>query len=322
MPKLIDLTGKTFGELTVLSRMENLILKSGKPRTKWLCKCSCGKETIVSSQSLTQGTTVSCGCVAKQKRREGKMKVDDLTGQRFGRLTVLNRCDILVYESGATKTKWHCRCDCGKEVDVFRTGLLSGKTKSCGCYRSERTHERVMKDLRDKTFGKLTAIEIICRHRTQNIWRCQCACGNVCKVPTGHLLSGHTTSCGCDKTSRGEAATVEILEENFIKFKREYSFEDLRSARGGRLRFDFAIFDGDILKCLVEYQGPQHYKEVRWHNFGSMQREETDELKRMYCRDHGIKLYEIRYDENVEYRLMEIIIDNFAIYENSVPSLA
>lgn len=320
MPKFIDLTGKIFGELTVIKRAEDLVLKSGKPRTQWLCKCSCGNESVVSSQSLMQGTTVSCGCVGKQKRQEGRLKATDLTGKRFGRLVVLGRCPVLTYESGATKTKWRCQCDCGKEIEAFRTGLISGRTKSCGCYRSERTHERIAKDLQNKHFGKLTAIKIVGKYRSQNVWECRCACGNICKVTSGHLTSGHTTSCGCDKTSRGEETAVKILEENFIKYKREYSFEDLRSIRGGRLRFDFAIFDNDKLKCLIEYQGPQHYRKILWHNFGAMQREETDDQKRKYCQSRNIKLYEIRYNENIEYRLMEIIIDNFAIYENSVPS--
>lgn len=56
------------------------------------------------------------------------MKTDDITGRRFGRLTVIR------YVGGS---KWECVCDCGntKSVDGFR--LKSGKTQSCGCKRKE-----------------------------------------------------------------------------------------------------------------------------------------------------------------------------------------
>lgn len=63
---------------------------------------------------------------------------DDLTGQRFGRWTVLFQSKSK-FKSRATM--WHCRCDCGNERDISRTNLVQGKTKSCGCYRKELSHQ-------------------------------------------------------------------------------------------------------------------------------------------------------------------------------------
>jgi len=63
--------------------------------------------------------------------------IKDLAGQRFGRLVVL-------YDTGERKcgrVVWHCRCDCGNEVDVVSSYLVSGNTRSCGCYQRERTAE-------------------------------------------------------------------------------------------------------------------------------------------------------------------------------------
>ncbi len=57
-------------------------------------------------------------------------KVIDLTGKRFGRLTVLNRA-----ENHGIHPSWHCRCDCGKETKVAGQHLRNGTTKSCGCLR-------------------------------------------------------------------------------------------------------------------------------------------------------------------------------------------
>lgn len=60
--KIIDLTGKTFGELTVIKRHGTHIRPSGKKVVTWLCKCSCGKEKVVVGYALKNGSTKSCGC--------------------------------------------------------------------------------------------------------------------------------------------------------------------------------------------------------------------------------------------------------------------
>jgi hypothetical protein len=57
----------------------------------------------------------------------------DLTGQRFGRLTVLSRA------MGRKRAAWHCRCDCGGSSISPTSSLRSGRSQSCGCLQSERT---------------------------------------------------------------------------------------------------------------------------------------------------------------------------------------
>ena len=68
MSALIDLTGKTFGKLTVIGRGEND--KQCKPR--WLCMCNCGNPNIllINGQSLRVGKTISCGCSKKSKPKK------------------------------------------------------------------------------------------------------------------------------------------------------------------------------------------------------------------------------------------------------------
>lgn len=124
-PVAEDLAGQVFGELTVLERAE-----SNGGRTRWKCRCSCGKETVVTARNLKAGRTKSCGC--RKYIRDSHH--EDLTGRRFGRLTAL-------YETGEEKEKssilWHCRCDCGNEIDVPESGLIYGNCKSCGCLKKE-----------------------------------------------------------------------------------------------------------------------------------------------------------------------------------------
>lgn len=64
----------------------------------------------------------------------------DLTGRRFGRLTVIARA-----ASRDKNLRWHCRCDCGKETVVVGVSLRGGATKSCGCKRIESSRERALR---------------------------------------------------------------------------------------------------------------------------------------------------------------------------------
>ena len=57
--KKLDLTGQRYGRLTVLAPAENI-----GSRTAWLCRCDCGRETVVRTNRLRSGHTSSCGCAA------------------------------------------------------------------------------------------------------------------------------------------------------------------------------------------------------------------------------------------------------------------
>lgn len=63
--KYVDLTGKKFNRLTVLSREENKKENSGS-KSRWLCQCECGKTTIVTGTRLRTGKTKSCGCFQRE----------------------------------------------------------------------------------------------------------------------------------------------------------------------------------------------------------------------------------------------------------------
>ena len=70
--KLIDLTGKKFGRLTVVRRAQDKIQDNGRHRVMWECMCECGKRTIVNGDNLKRGTTQSCGCYADELVKEAK----------------------------------------------------------------------------------------------------------------------------------------------------------------------------------------------------------------------------------------------------------
>ena len=73
----------------------------------------------------------------------GKLK--DLTGQRFGRLVVIERAENFILPSGQPQTAWLCRCDCGNILKTRSLSLTTGTTKSCGCLAKELRVARMKK---------------------------------------------------------------------------------------------------------------------------------------------------------------------------------
>lgn len=65
----------------------------------------------------------------------------DLTGQRFGRLVVLERGADYVSPQGRKVVRWRCKCDCGNIKDISATHLKKGDCQSCGCFHQERLVE-------------------------------------------------------------------------------------------------------------------------------------------------------------------------------------
>jgi len=76
MPAIKDLTGQTFGRLTVMERGPDYITPKGKKRVRWICKCSCGNPApvLVGRGSLTTGHTKSCGCIVEENRHRRKQE--------------------------------------------------------------------------------------------------------------------------------------------------------------------------------------------------------------------------------------------------------
>lgn len=135
MSKFIDLTGQRFGRLTVIKRVENN--KYGGAR--WLCQCICGNEITAARGDLINGDTKSCGCLLSDYGKKlGAKRLIDLTGQKFGRLTVIERNG----SDSDGHARWLCKCDCGNETTVTANQLKDGSTKSCGCYQKEMVAKR------------------------------------------------------------------------------------------------------------------------------------------------------------------------------------
>ena len=206
MREILDLTGKTFGRLTVIS-----FNKKEKRKIFWNCICDCGKEVIILRNNLKNGHTKSCGCYKKERTHEAKFK--DLTGQKFGRLFVKEY-------KGSNKNSnslFLCECDCGKKIIVSGSSLTTGNTKSCGCFQKEKAHEMGFKDFTGQKFGRLLVKEYKGTNTVRNsLFLCECECGKQTIVSGGRLTSGNTQSCGClNKERIHEANFKDITGQKF-----------------------------------------------------------------------------------------------------------
>ena len=132
----MNLSGKQFDKLRVLGR----IITEDNRNSYWLCECECGNKVILPGISLKSGRTLSCGCLNDQKRRE---RFIDKTGQKFGKLKVIEKLD----KKKHGKIVWKCECECGNICEVA-TDNLGVDTFSCGCTKSKLLLEDCVEDTR------------------------------------------------------------------------------------------------------------------------------------------------------------------------------
>lgn len=119
----------------------------------------------------------------------------DLTNKRFGRLLVKGISGVDRHR----KTRWTCVCDCGSIKDVSVGHLVSGATKSCGCYRLEQVKKAKFKDISGNKSGRLKAVSVKENKNGTYYWNCVCECGNSKVIASNRFTIGHIKSCGCLK---------------------------------------------------------------------------------------------------------------------------
>lgn len=173
-----DFTNQRFGMWLCLERKDTN--KNGDSR--WLCRCDCGTERIVTANRLLNGRSASCGC----------KRYDDIINQTFNYFTTIKYLG---------KSKWLCKCRCGNVRNVIAKQLKNGTSKSCGCYLKEMLSKRTGKnspvwnhDLTDEE--RKTSIQNRKNDPRHRKWRkkvfirdnytCQC-----CKNETSGNLAAH-----------------------------------------------------------------------------------------------------------------------------------
>lgn len=263
----------------------------------------CGATYPAVLASLKNGVAYQhCGC------HKATPKYNDLTGQKFGRLTAIRLADG---RGKSGERLWVCTCECSPDIERIYSSiaLRAGHVKSCGCYCRDRTREANRKrfeNLSGRKFSLLTAEYPTDKryggtHDGQGyvVWHCKCDCGGECDVPSNLLKNGVVKSCGCI-SSYGEAIIEMCLKRMNVSYEKHKGFDTCRNALTGyMLYFDFWLPDKNV---LIEYDGEQHYGYMSantWNdesNFKSVLL--RDKIKNDWCQLNCIPLIRIPFSEN------------------------
>jgi len=153
------------------------------------------------------------------------MAARDLTGERFGRWTVLARAE------GTGSAKWICRCSCGTIKAVAGKNLMAGASTSCGCYTKQRVREALAAELEGMRFGKLRVIGRASEQADGALrWKCACDCGGECVATSASLRSGKRTHCGCESL-KGRHTAKDVSGKRFSMLTALYPTKE-RSRNG------------------------------------------------------------------------------------------
>lgn len=125
MAAKINRTGKTYGDLTVLETIPG----SNSKADTYLVKCNCcGNTMIIGIDALLKGLKCK-DCRGKDRKRT----YQDLVGEEHNGIKVISLAEDAIGSTGHRNIRYNCMCSCGKEFVAYRSSLLRGKVKSCGC---------------------------------------------------------------------------------------------------------------------------------------------------------------------------------------------
>ena len=151
--------GQRFGRLIVIS-----FLEKKSHRNYWLCRCDCGNIKAIREDHLRNHKTISCGCYRQHKPAPNLL---DLTGKRFGKLTVIS----FAYTQH-NYSYWNCKCDCGNDFIACGKLLTRNTTKSCGCLKHQNNHKKkrifpVVSDTKElaKKFNRCEGAIYLAKHK-------------------------------------------------------------------------------------------------------------------------------------------------------------
>lgn len=143
------------------------------------------------------------------------MEKKNLIGCKFGRLLVLKEA-----KKESKRTFWECQCECGQKKTIQSYCLISGQSKSCGCWSRELTSKRFFKDLTGQTINEISILEPRGKDKNGHIkWLCKCKCGKKFTTLGTNLIDGKSKSCGCNfsKLRKNKEGSLIQLYNKFSK---------------------------------------------------------------------------------------------------------
>ena len=213
-----DLTGQTFGQLTVLKRVEN---NTRSKKIKWLCQCDCGNQVEVMGCNLVCKRTFSCGCFAlkrsKDIRKQNSYKIDGdivTVGTADDNKTfTINLCDLELIK--------------GRYWRVMTSGYVASYKVIDGKQHCIYLHRYLMNPSEDYV------IDHIDGNKANNLRNNLRICTQDCNAKNHKAFITSTSGvCGVVKTKSGKKWAAQIWHNN--KMERLGTFETFEEACAAR----------------------------------------------------------------------------------------
>ncbi len=210
-----NVIGKKYGNLLVLEELAPNITPNGSRQRKVRVKCDCGNEYDAYLTSVRK--------VGKCKTCRDKSRRIDITGKKYGKLTVISMAEDYVSPSGNRLSRCNCKCDCGNRVVVNMSALVTGTTRSCGCklntkgYLLDLDVSREIDYEKNKEIG-LNVATLTARTNKKIWWKCE-KCGNGWFSTVASRTDGH----GCPFCSGRNVIKGETdLESQYPELAKEF----------------------------------------------------------------------------------------------------
>lgn len=291
---------------------------------EFICKCGNPFTTSIKMFARQQAPKRQCNACGHQNSNKNKTYTVTQVAEYASSigLTLLNT----TYKN--CKTNLDFQCMCGNVFQSTFDYIKNGQRRKCfecqpkeGNLRKQgdvpynrKTHEDFLNELHelyDDEYDVLDEYQT-CKHKI----RMKHNCGHVWQVDPDHVLNHQTRCPNCYDTKNSKASkdVENWLIKNNVSFQKEYRIDECRYKRP--LPFDFAIFDGNELKLLIEVDGQQHYDFFRYIKDETVREEKfrltqlRDKIKTDYCKQQQIPLLRIPYYEikNIDSLLQEAML--------------
>ena len=299
MPAKINLLNQKIGKLLVIEETNKRKNKS----IIWKCQCDCGNIEEFSTKELRSDGIIQCHQCGNSRKPQINL-TENIIGKKYNHLTVLEKSEKRI----GGKIGYKCQCDCEKKTILYvsKTDLENNHTTSCGCARRKYKIDDIISN--KQIIGYIGSKN----NNGHYYYKVKCLlCGREYEA-LGQTLE-KTIGCGCQK-SIGEFNIIQILQQNNIKYYKEYCFPN------SLLRFDFALLDKDNnIYRLIEFDGEQHYeqniKNSGWNTYEKYQYTLKNDLKKnQIAKDNNIPLVRIPYWERDNITLKLLLEDKYLIF--------
>lgn len=272
--------------------------KNAKQPLTYQCRCGEICKTNFSNYKKQSGVCKSCS----MKENAQRIWTNETVSEYFEK----QGCKLLsVYKEQNQNLKYICNC--GNESRVKLGNFINGnRCKECANNKLRLKYEDVR-----SLFVKNNCVLLSTDYKNSTTQKLDyiCSCGNRHSIRFLAFRRGERCP-QCKSISKGEKTIQSYLEGHQINFKYQYKIDECKNILP--LPFDFAILKKGKLKCLIEFDGKQHFKPIK--QFGGEEYfqkiKHNDAIKNKFCNENDIPLYRINYKEykKIEERLDEIIL--------------